>query len=102
MKKTLLSLLIVTSIVACNSNPPHGEAEHQCSEKCMKMNNSNPSHGESGHKCSEECMKMTDETATHSHDMETKEHICTDDCKEGKHLYAHGEEGHVCSPNGCK
>jgi hypothetical protein len=24
-------------------------------------------------------------------------HVCTDQCKEGNHLYAHGEEGHTCS-----
>jgi len=66
------------------------------------MNNPNPSHGVSGHKCSEECMKRSNETATHSHDMETKEHICIDKCKEGKHFYVHGEKGHVCDPNGCK
>ena len=23
-------------------------------------------------------------------------HVCTDQCKEGNHLYAHGEEGHTC------
>jgi uncharacterized lipoprotein NlpE involved in copper resistance len=24
-------------------------------------------------------------------------HVCTDACKDGNHLYAHGEEGHTCS-----
>ncbi|MBM3415876.1 MAG: hypothetical protein FJY20_05405 [Bacteroidetes bacterium] len=24
-------------------------------------------------------------------------HVCTDACKDGNHVYAHGEEGHTCS-----
>lgn len=26
-----------------------------------------------------------------------KEHVCTDKCKDGAHLYAHGEKGHGCT-----
>jgi hypothetical protein len=26
-----------------------------------------------------------------------KIHECTEQCKEGKHVYVHGEEGHTCS-----
>ena len=26
-----------------------------------------------------------------------KEHSCTAACKDGKHVYAHGEKGHVCT-----
>ncbi|HOS47920.1 MAG TPA: hypothetical protein PLG57_04745 [Bacteroidia bacterium] len=26
-----------------------------------------------------------------------KEHSCTTACKEGKHMYMHGEKGHVCT-----
>ncbi len=33
--------------------------------------------------------------------MELKEHKCTDACKNGKHMYAHGEKGHVCG-KACK
>ena len=29
--------------------------------------------------------------------MELKEHKCTAGCKDGKHVYAHGEKGHVCT-----
>ena len=25
-----------------------------------------------------------------------KAHVCTAACKDGKHMYAHGEKGHVC------
>jgi len=33
--------------------------------------------------------------------MELKEHHCTSACKDGKHMYAHGEKGHVCT-KACK
>ena len=33
--------------------------------------------------------------------MEMKDHVCTSACKDGKHVYAHEEKGHVCGPE-CK
>lgn len=30
-------------------------------------------------------------------EMAEKEHVCTDKCKDGNHVYAHGEKGHVCT-----
>lgn len=33
--------------------------------------------------------------------MAMKEHKCTAACKDGKHVYAHGEKGHVCT-DACK
>lgn len=27
---------------------------------------------------------------------EMKDHVCTSACKDGQHMYAHGEKGHVC------
>lgn len=30
--------------------------------------------------------------------MAMKAHVCTAACKDGKHVYAHGEKGHVCGP----
>ena len=33
--------------------------------------------------------------------MEMKEHKCTSACKNGHHVYAHGEKGHVCT-KACK
>ena len=28
---------------------------------------------------------------------ELKDHVCIDACKDGTHMYAHGEKGHVCT-----
>lgn len=33
--------------------------------------------------------------------MAMKDHKCTAACKNGKHVYAHGEKGHVCT-DACK
>ncbi|HEX9512540.1 MAG TPA: hypothetical protein VF939_18740 [Puia sp.] len=30
-----------------------------------------------------------------------KDHVCTDACKNGNHVYAHGEKGHTCT-DACK
>jgi len=35
--------------------------------------------------------------ATQAKDMNTKPHVCTAACKDGKHVYAHGEKGHTCT-----
>ncbi len=29
-------------------------------------------------------------------DVNTKDHVCTLACRDGKHVYAHGERGHKC------
>ena len=34
-------------------------------------------------------------------EMPMKEHKCGKDCKNGKHIYAHGEKGHKCGDS-CK
>lgn len=33
--------------------------------------------------------------------MALKMHVCTAACTNGKHVYLHGEKGHVCGPE-CK
>jgi len=30
-----------------------------------------------------------------------KDHTCTEACKEGAHVYAHGEKGHACASADC-
>ena len=37
----------------------------------------------------------------HEGDAMLKEHVCTAACKNGEHVYAHGEQGHVCDAT-CK
>lgn len=41
------------------------------------------------------------EKSKQSKEMGMKDHLCTSTCKDGKHLYAHGEKGHVCGEE-CK
>jgi hypothetical protein len=35
--------------------------------------------------------------AVDAKDANTKAHVCTAACKDGKHVYAHGEKGHTCT-----
>ncbi len=84
MKQFLIGFLITGSLVACQAS-------------------ANPEHGQSGHKCDKECManhSVTDSTGKTT-TMALKDHVCTDACKNGNHVYAHGEKGHVCT-DACK
>ena len=40
-------------------------------------------------------------TETKETPVQLKDHVCNGACKDGKHVYAHGEKGHVCTPE-CK
>ena len=84
MKKILLALFVAGSFVACQSS-------------------ANPAHGQKGHNCDATCMAQhpaADSTA-HTNMVALKDHVCTDACKNGNHVYAHGEKGHVCT-DACK
>jgi len=43
----------------------------------------------------------TKETKTTTKTTQLKDHVCTAACKDGKHVYAHGEKGHKCT-DACK
>ncbi len=40
---------------------------------------------------------ITENDATAAPDTELKEHYCTESCKNGQHVFAHGEKRHHCS-----
>lgn len=84
MKQLLLTFLVAGSLVACQSS-------------------ANPEHGKEGHKCDAACMaqhSVTDSTSNTT-TIALKDHVCTDACKNGNHVYAHGEKGHTCT-EACK
>lgn len=84
MKQLLFAVLVAGSLAACQAS-------------------ANPEHGQEGHKCDKECMAKQESksgTAT-SETADLKDHVCTDACKEGNHVYAHGEKGHTCT-DACK
>jgi hypothetical protein len=84
MKQFLFAFLVAGSLVACQSSE-------------------NPAHGEKGHKCDARCMAQhpaTDSTGNTTTGA-LKDHVCTDACKNGNHVYAHGEKGHECT-DACK
>ncbi|MBI5857577.1 MAG: hypothetical protein HZB42_07985 [Sphingobacteriales bacterium] len=85
MKQFLFAFLVAGSLVACQSssaNPPHGQEGHKCDKECMASQESKTG-------------AATSETA------DLKDHVCTDACKDGNHVYAHGEKGHTCT-DACK
>jgi len=45
--------------------------------------------------------QKSDKKSKKNSEMKMKEHVCTAGCKDGKHMYAHGEKGHVCTDE-CK
>ena len=77
MKKIFFSLLVIgaVSFAACNNSKK--------SDKDGTKTESAPADNKSGEMASE------------------KEHVCTDKCKDGNHVYAHGEKGHTCTAE-CK
>ena len=46
-------------------------------------------------------VQTTEKKADDTKKAELKEHVCADACKDGNHVYAHGEKGHVCT-EACK
>ena len=84
MKQLLFVFLMAGSLAACQSS------------------SANPAHGQAGHKCDKECMaKNASDSKTDATTADLKDHVCTDACKDGNHVYAHGEKGHVCT-DACK
>jgi len=86
MKQFLLAFLVAGSLVACQSsaNPAHGQQGHQCSKECMAQQST-----------------TTTDSTTNTTTVALKDHVCTDACKNGNHVYAHGEKGHTCT-DACK
>lgn len=78
MKKIFFSLLVIGAIsfTACNNGKKSDKADGAKTESA-------PADNKSGEMASE------------------KEHVCTDKCKDGNHVYAHGEKGHTCTAE-CK
>lgn len=80
MKKTLFAMLITAGIffASCNNSAENKSADTKKEETpAAKTEDAKPA--------------MASE----------KEHVCTDKCKDGTHLYAHGEKGHTCTDE-CK
>ncbi|MFZ1688279.1 MAG: hypothetical protein WAU70_12690 [Flavobacteriales bacterium] len=101
---------------AASISPAPATKEHVCSPACTKMAHAYV-HGEKGHICTDAC-KTTATTGSkasccagkaqtaaccsghgkaEASAQTTKEHSCTEACKDGKHSYAHGEKGHACA-----
>jgi|GEM_PF-987498 len=72
--RSLLAITVMLSLVACNNEKKDDKAKTNGADKI------------------ESTVKDASSAAT-----QLVAHVCTDQCKDGNHLYAHGEEGHTCS-----
>ena len=77
MKKLLSSLLIIAALgfVACDSDKKTDKTEAEGTEK----------------------VETPGAPATPTGVMAAVAHVCGADCKDGNHMYAHGEVGHTCT-----
>ncbi|MEQ1676475.1 MAG: hypothetical protein ABL876_07235 [Chitinophagaceae bacterium] len=77
MKKILFSFLVLglISFAACKNEKKADKPEEPKTETPAK-----PEEGKT------DAMMAND-----------KDHVCTEKCKDGTHLYAHGEKGHTCT-----
>lgn len=80
MKKlfSLVAFAAFLSFAACNNEKKTDDAAGEVKEKV-----SDPS--------------MTSETPVSAAIFSVKPHTCGPDCKDGSHVYAHGEIGHTCT-----
>ncbi len=85
--KTFAALLLLTSFLSTAAIAQDAKMDKKADKMESKMDKKMD-------KMDSKMDKMDDK-------MAMKEHKCTAACKNGKHAYAHGEKGHVCTDT-CK
>lgn len=107
MKKLFLTIAITAMAFAVNAQTTQSDktdkkskskTETSAKYECPKCHMKSDKAGNCSASCCKEGVAMKE---TKSEKMAMKEHVCTSACKDGKHVYAHGEKGHVCGPE-CK
>ncbi|MBI3502279.1 MAG: hypothetical protein HY063_10845 [Bacteroidetes bacterium] len=105
MKKLMLVLAIAGFAFAANAQTTKQEStktksktEKTMKYECPKCHMKSDKAGNCSASCCKEGVALV---AMNDKKMEMKDHVCTSACKDGKHVYAHGEKGHVCGPE-CK
>ncbi|MGB5025465.1 MAG: hypothetical protein WBO44_08955 [Saprospiraceae bacterium] len=84
-------LVLFFSLAACVAVSSNAQSTSTPTEKAPKT--ATPPRGKIG----AASVKPTAETAP----VAMKDHVCTVACKDGAHVYAHGEKGHTCG-EACK
>src|SRR5688572_15529968 len=107
MKKlfSFLILFAALSLIACNNEKKADKSETKTEEKVddgTKTQSTPAAFQAKAHVCGPDC-KDGNHVYAHGDVGHTcteacgKTHACTDACKDGKHVYAHGEVGHTCT-----
>ena len=92
--KTFAALLLLTGFLSTAAIAQDSKMDKKAEEMDSKMDKMDSKMDKKMDKMDSKMDKMDDK-------MAMKEHKCTKACKDGKHVYAHGEKGHVCT-DACK
>lgn len=107
--KKIFSVIAVASAVllsACNNEKKEDKSKAEGGEKIEAPAQETPKATLAAHVCTAEC-KDGNHLYVHGEEGHTcseacmKSHSCTEACKDGGHVYAHGEKGHECSSVDC-
>lgn len=107
MKKMFMALASAALffVVSCNNEKKDDKAKQDEPVKTENTAKEAPAKA-AAHVCTDQC-KEGNHAYAHGEEGHTctdacmKDHSCTDKCKEGNHAYAHGEKGHACTDE-CK
>lgn len=107
--KKLFSLLALTAalfVMSCNNEKKDDKAKTDDPGKIENTVKEAPKATLAVHTCTEAC-KDGNHVYAHGEEGHTcseacmKTHVCTEACKDGSHVYAHGEKGHECASAEC-
>lgn len=107
--KKILSLMLVTAAlfaVSCNNEKKDDKAKADDPGKIENTVKEAPKATLAAHVCTDQC-KDGNHLYAHGEEGHTcseacmKTHSCTEACKDGNHVYAHGEKGHECASADC-
>jgi len=109
MKKLFSSLVLIgaLSFVACNNEKKADTAEKTDGTEKVETSIAPAAMAVTAHVCSAEC-KEGNHMFAHNEVGHTcteacgAAHVCTDKCTDGNHMQAHGEVGHTCTEDCAK
>lgn len=107
--KKLLSLFAITTALffaACSNDKKDDKTKAEGTDKIETGVKESPKATLAAHVCTAEC-KDGNHVYAHGEEGHTcseaclKTHVCTEACKDNNHAYAHGEKGHTCASVDC-
>ena len=102
----LLAVTVALFAASCNNEKKDDKAKTTDPGKIENTTKETPKATLAAHVCTDAC-KEGNHVYAHGEEGHTcseacmKAHVCTDACKDGNHVYAHGEKGHECASADC-